>query len=354
MSDAEIICERWGASGHVLLNRPKALNALTLAMVRELTAALDRWADDPGIERVVVRGAGDRAFSAGGDIRLIHDQGRAGDHASQLAFWREEYQLNRMIARYPKPYVAMMDGFVMGGGAGVAIHGSHRIAGDRLGFAMPEVSIGFFPDVGATYFLPRLPGGIGAWLGLTGARIGAGDACASGLASAYVPSASFDALEEALTASGDTSEIIARFAAPPPAAKFDARRALIDDAFGAPDVATLLARLDKAAGEGDAFAAETTSGLRKKSPTSVAIGLRQMRIGAMLSIEDALTVEFRIVSRICRMHDFYEGVRATIIDKDQTPRWSPSNFADLDPAIIDGCFAPLDGDELTFPARSAW
>lgn len=348
MADQDIICERRGAAGVVLLNRPKALNALTLGMVRGLTAALGEWRDDSAIERVVVRGAGDRAFSAGGDIRLIHEQGRAGDHASQLAFWREEYRLNRMIARYPKPYVALMDGFVMGGGAGVAIHGSHRVAGEKLGFAMPEVSIGFFPDVGATYFLPRLPGGAGAYLGLTGARVGAGDALALGLANSFAPSAAFDALALALTAAGDTDAIIAGFPAAAPAAKLAQHRAMIDHCFNVDDVEELFARLDRAAETGDPFAAEVAATMRAKSPTSVAIGLRQMRMGARLTIEEALRVEFRIVSRVCRMTDFYEGVRATIIDRDNAPRWSPARPEDIDGAAIDACFAPLGAEELTF------
>ncbi len=353
MAERDIIFERRGAAGRVLLNRPKALNALTPGMVRELAAALDEWAGDDAIERVVVRGAGDRAFCAGGDIRLIYDQGKSGDHVGQLAFWREEYQLNRAIARYPKPYVALMDGFVMGGGAGVSIHGSHRIAGDRLGFAMPEVSIGFFPDVGATFFLPRAPGGLGAYLGLTGARIGAGDACRAGIATAYVPSASFDALEEGLEASGDTDAIIAGLARPAPIAALDAHRGVLDECFGAPDAVALLARLDRAAMAGDAFAGETAATLRAKSPTSVAIGLRQMRVGSGLTIEEALRVEFRIVSRICRMADFYEGIRAAIIDRSQPPRWNPSTIAAIDPATIDACFAPLGADELTFAERRA-
>ena len=158
MSDQEAICQRRGAAGHILLNRPQALNALTLGMVRAIAAALDDWARDPAVRCVVVEGAGGKAFCAGGDIRLLYDQGQAGDHAAQRQFWREEYILNQRIKRYAKPYVALVDGIDMGGGVGVSMHGSHRVAGDKFLFAMPEVGIGFFPDVGATYFLPRLPG----------------------------------------------------------------------------------------------------------------------------------------------------------------------------------------------------
>ncbi len=349
MADQDIICERRGASGFALLNRPKALNALNLDMVRALSRALTQWRDDPAVERVVVRGAGERAFCAGGDIRLIHEQGQAGDHAGQLAFWREEYRLNQMIARYPKPFVALMSGIVMGGGAGLSILGSHRVAGETLSFAMPEVSIGFCPDVGATYFLPRLAGSFGVYLGVTGARIVVGDACAAGLVDFFVPSQSFDALSDALTGSGDTDAILARFAAPPPAAKLAPHRATIAACFCAPDIATLLARLDDNDSE---FANVTAADLRRKSPSSVAIAFRQMRIGGALSIEEALRVECRIVARIRHTHDLYEGIRAAIIDKDQAPRWDPSRFEALDSATIDAFFAPLGAEELTFPAAS--
>ena len=353
MAEADIICEQRGAAGFVLLNRPQALNALTHGMVEGLDAALTAWEHDPSIERVVISGAGGRAFCAGGDIRLMHDLGRAGRHAEQLQFWREEYRLNRRIARYGKPYVALLDGYVMGGGVGVSLHGSHRIAGDRLAFAMPEVSIGFFPDVGATYVLPRLPDGTGTYLAVTGARVGAGDAVALGLASAYVPSARFDDLARALERPGDTDAVISDFAAPAPPAGLDVHRDLIRSAFGPADVATLLRVLGQAAEAGSAFARETLALIRAKSPTSVAIGLRQMAEGASIDIEAALRIEFRIVSRICHMNDFYEGVRAVIIDKTNDPHWCPARLEDLDPAAIDACFAPLGPDELTFVPSGA-
>ena len=353
MSEPDIVCEKRGAAGFVLLNRPKALNALNHAMVEGLSAALDAWEDDASVERVVISGAGDRAFCAGGDIRLMHDLGKAGDHAGQLKFWREEYILNQKIARYPKPYVALIDGFDMGGGVGVSIHGSHRIAGDKLMFAMPEVSIGFFPDVGATYFLPRLPGRVGTWLALTGARIGAGDACAFGLATTYVPSARFSELVSALEAAGDTDAIIAGFSASAPTARFANERNIIDECFGQPDVAGILTGLAAASAGGNAFASETLASLSGKSPTSVALGLRQMQMGAALDIDEALCVEYRIVSRICRGHDFYEGVRAVIIDKDNSPHWRPARHEELDTAVIESHFASLGADELVFPVRKA-
>ena len=199
MSEPEVRVEKGGCAGLIVLNRPKALNALTLGMVRAIAAALDEWERDETIARVVVTGAGGRAFCAGGDIRQLYEQGRAGDHAAQLTFWLEEYRLNRRIKRYSKPYVALVDGVVMGGGVGLSAHGAHLVAGEGFAFAMPEVGIGFFPDVGATYLLPRLPDLAGVYLAMTGARAGAGDAAALGLAQAVVPSARIGELAKALT-----------------------------------------------------------------------------------------------------------------------------------------------------------
>jgi enoyl-CoA hydratase len=348
MSDAEIHCVRRGASGHILLDRPAALNAVTLGMVRAIAGALDEWEHDPAIRCVVVEAAGERAFSAGGDIRLLYEQGRAGDHDAQLRFWREEYILNRRVRTYPKPYVALIDGIVMGGGVGVSLHGSHRIAGDRFVFAMPEVGIGFFPDVGATYFLPRLPGRIGTYFALTGARAKTGDAVALELADAYVPSSQFRALADMLAADGDVEAALTQFRAPPPSSTLAADRTLIDECFAASSVRDILARLDAA---GTDRAREIGATLRTKSPTSLAIAFRQMQIGATFDMDEAMRTEFRIVSRVCRDHDFLEGVRATIIDKDMNPRWRPASLEGIDPARVDAMFAPLGRDELSFAAR---
>ena len=210
--EPETRVERRGRAGVIVLNRPRALNALTLSMVRDIARALDEFERDPGVERVVISGAGDRAFCAGGDIRWLYDRGRAGDHEAQLTFWREEYLLDQRIKRFPKPYVALIDGVVMGGGVGVSLHGSHRVASERCVFAMPEVGIGFFPDVGATWLLPRLPRRIGVYLALTGLRANAGDVAALGLATSFIPSTSFAALREALESDeGPVEGILARF-----------------------------------------------------------------------------------------------------------------------------------------------
>jgi enoyl-CoA hydratase len=336
----EILCEARGAAGLVLLNRPHALNALTHGMVRTLAAALDDWERDPRITRIVIRGAGGRAFCAGGDIRAIYELCRAGRQDEALAFWRDEYTLNARIQAYPKPYVALIDGIVMGGGVGVSLHGSHRVAGERYAFAMPEVGIGFFPDVGATWALPRLPGHAGTWLALTGSRIGDGDALALGLATHAAAAADFPAIEDALAEGMPVDEAIARHARPAPASTLPDRRALIDECFGKGRVQAILDALDQAAPRSD-FARDMAAVMRSKSPTSLAIAFEQMRRGATMSFEEAMRTEFRIVSRIIHGHEFQEGVRAAIIDKDQSPAWRPASLGEVGMGDVEAYFAPL-------------
>jgi len=342
----EVVCERQGEAGLITLNRPKALNALTLGMVREMRRALDAWETDPAVTRIVVQGAGEKAFCAGGDIRQLTEDLKAGRREEALAFWREEYQLNIRIKRYSKPYVALIDGIVMGGGVGVSLHGSHRVAGERYLFAMPEVGIGFFPDVGATYALPRLPGQFGMYLALTGERVKRADACMLGLATHSVASADIPELREALVAGEPVDAALRRFAAAPGPAPLEEEKALIDSCFSASSVAAILQRLDESAAGGSDFAAKTAAGMRSKSPTSMGIAFEQVRRGASLGFEEAMKVEFRIVSRIGDGHDFYEGVRAVIIDKDNRPRWQPETIEALDPAVVERHFADLGGNEL--------
>jgi enoyl-CoA hydratase/carnithine racemase len=342
---AETVIERRGVAGVLVLNRPKALNALTLTMVRGIAAALDAWERDPRVTRVVIRGAGEKAFCAGGDIRHLYDLGRAGDHAQQLTFWREEYQLNRRIKTYPKPVVALIDGIVMGGGVGVSINASHRVAGERFVFAMPEVGIGLFPDVGGTYFLPRLAHHAGAYFALTGLRAKANDAVAFGLADAFVPSAAFASLAEALEGEAPVEATIADFAtATPPSALINEAEGL-DACFSLPDREAILAALARTERNGYAFAGPARAAMLGKSPTSQAIALKQMAVGAAIDFDEALRVEYRIVWRVCRGRDFYEGVRAVIVDKDNRPQWSAPPSA----AEVDIYFAPLGDDELNFP-----
>ncbi len=346
MSDAEILFERRGAAGFVTLNRPKALNAVTHGMVRALRAQLDQWADDPAITRVVIQAAGERAFSAGGDIRALTDFGRAGKHAEMLQFWRDEYPLNAAIKNFRKPYVALIDGIVMGGGVGVSVHGSHRVAGDRFQFAMPEVGIGFFPDVGATWFLPRMPGELGAYCGLTGERFDAADAVAAGIATHRIPSARFPALLDGLAGTVPVDAVLAAFAEPAGEGKIAARRATIDRIFAGNSVEDILAALDR---EGDDWAQKTAATMRMKSPLSLKLALAQVRRGKQWDFDTCMRAEFRIVSRIIEGHDFYEGVRAVIVDKDNAPVWRPATLAEVRDADVERHFAPRPGDELVLP-----
>ena len=350
--DLAVSAERRGAAGFIILDRPKALNALTLPMVQAIAAALDAFERDACVERVVVMSAGGRAFCSGGDIRLFYELGRAGDHAAQLDFWRGEYRLNRCIARYPKPIVALVDGIVMGGGVGLSVHASHRVVSERCLFAMPEVHIGFFPDVGATHPLARLPDRIGALLVATGMRIEADDVVELGLAQTFVAGERIPALAAALTEAGPTEAILDRFATRPPMGRLVAQGDEIETWFARLERPAILDAL-AAAAAGSELAATALAAMRAASPTSQAIGLRQIALAANLGLEEALRMDFRIASRICRGGDMYEGVRATIVDKDRNPRWRPPADAPLDTAAVDAHFAPLPpAEELTFAGLS--
>jgi len=349
-SDPEILFERRGAAGLVTLNRPQALNAVTLIMVRALRAQLDAWRDDPGVTRVIVTGAGGRAFSAGGDLRQVYELGRTGRQDEALIYWREEYALNTVIKHYPKPYIALIDGIVMGGGVGISVHGSHRIAGDNFLFAMPEVGIGFFPDVGATWFLPRMPGETGTYCAVTGERLKAADALATGVATHFVPSQFFGELREALCGVIPLDQVLAALARPAGEAPLAARRAALDRLFAGDDAEAMLARLDTEAvgGVDKAWAAATAATIRSRSPTSLKLALAQVRRGRHWSFEECMRAEFRIVSRVVYGTDFYEGVRALIIDKDSRPRWQPATLAEVDSATVERYFAPVE-QELALP-----
>jgi len=348
--EPEILCERRGAAGVVTLNRPQALNAITHGMVLELRRALDAWADDPAVTRVVVTAAGERAFCAGGDVRHLYDLGQAKRYGEALRFWRDEYALNVRIKRYPKPYISLIDGIVMGGGVGVSLHGSHRVAGERYQFAMPEVGIGFFPDVGATYALPRLPGEAGTYLALTGDRVRAADALALGLATHAAASSSLPGVKDALLAGEPVEETLAFLRCGPGPPPLAAERETIDRCFSGASAPAVLASLDEAAAAGSAFARKAAETIRSKSPTSLVIALEQMSRGRRLVFEDAMRTEFRIVSRIIEGQDFYEGVRAAVIDKGGKPRWRPASLDEVDPeAVVAHHFATLGPAELELP-----
>jgi len=336
--NSDILFARRGAAGVVTLNRPKALNAVTHEMVCALHRQLDAWADDAAITRVIVTAAGERAFSAGGDIRALYDLGRAGKQEEALTFFREEYTLNTAIKRYRKPYVALIDGIVMGGGFGVSVHGSHRVAGDRFAFAMPEVGIGFFPDVGGTWVLPRMPDQIGVWVALTGDRLKTADAVATGIATHHVRSERFADLTDALCGNVSVDATLAAFAEAAGEGPVIAKRDAVGRLFAGNTVEDILRALDGASDEWAAAAAT----IRTKSPTSLGLALAQVRRGREWSFEQCMQAEMRIVSRVVYGHDFHEGVRAVIVDKDNAPRWQPATLGEVTGAEVERHFAPLD------------
>jgi enoyl-CoA hydratase len=347
----EILFERLGAAGIVTLNRPEALNAVTFGMVGALTRQLVEWDSNAAVTRVIVTAAGGRAFSAGGDLRALFEMGRAGQYGAALAYWRAEYALNALIKRYRKPYVSLIDGIVMGGGVGISIHGSHRVAGDGFAFAMPEVGIGFIPDVGATWFLPRLPGELGLYCALTGERLGSADGVAAGVATHRVPGGRFPELLEALCSNVSVDALLGAFAVPTGEGPLCARRPAINRLFAGDQVEDILAGLDaEARGQGaDAdFARAAAAAIRLKSPTSLKIALAQLRRGRSLDFDECMRCEFRIVSRLLFGHDLYEGIRSVIIDKDQAPHWQPSSLEAVSAAEVERHFEPQT-EELALP-----
>jgi enoyl-CoA hydratase/carnithine racemase len=335
----EVLFDRHGAVGLITLNRPKALNALNLAMVMAMRAQLDEWAGDPAVGCVVIRGAGERAFCAGGDIRAAAQSGREGT-STALDFWREEYLLNAAIKHYEKPYLALMHGIAMGGGLGVSVHGTYRIVDQTALLAMPETGIGFFPDVGGSWFLPRCPGEIGMYLALTGARLKPANALYAGLATHLMRAEEWPALVDALAQGESPAELLS---GSKPAAPLAERRAQIDRIFAADSVEAILTGLDA---ESDEWSRETAATIRTKSPTSLKLTFREMREGRKLSFDDCMRMEFRLSSRILAGNDFTEGVRAAVIDKDDAPKWRPATLGEVTDETVDGAFAPVGSNEL--------
>jgi enoyl-CoA hydratase len=344
----DILCERRGKSGHITLNRPKALNALTLPMIRVMDPQLRAWASDPSVETIVLTGAGEKAFCAGGDVRAVYEAGKGingADKALTRDFFFEEYRLNRLIHRYAKPYVSLIDGICMGGGMGLSVNAPIRVVSERAMMAMPETGIGLFPDVGGSHFLSRCPGELGAYLALTGARLKAADMIHARLATHYVPSAKLPALQSALESEA-ADLALKRFAESAGDAPLAAERARIDACFSG---GTLEAILETLGAEGSEWAQKTRATLLTKSPTSMKISLRAVRAGASLSIEDCLRMEFRMVQGCMRNHDFFEGIRALLVDKDNAPKWQPASLAAVTPAMVDSYFAPVPAGDLIFP-----
>lgn len=328
-----VIARRDGRVGRIVLNRPQTLNALDLPMIRACARALEAWRDDPHVHGVVIEGAGDRAFCAGGDIRALRQYELDGEHHKAETFFREEYQLNLIIATYPKPYIALIDGICMGGGIGVSVHAPYRVATERAAFAMPETAIGFFPDIGATFFLPRLPGQLGAYLGLAGVRVQGADAVHAGLATHFAPRTDLPALSRALAEDGPAA-LGAHTATLRPFSLAPERTA-IDHCFSADSMVEVVRRLEAI---GDAWATQTLATLRTVSPSALCWTLEALRRGASLTLPQCQEAELALTRTTMRHPDFAEGVRAMVVDKDRKPRWQPSRIEDVDPAVIAAMF----------------
>lgn len=339
-NDPHIEAQKRGALGLLTLNRPAALNALTHGMINALKEALTEWATDDAIKVVAIRGAGDRAFCAGGDIRAVQQSVMAGS-GEGAALLRDEYHLNALIGSYPKSYVALLHGITMGGGAGVSVHGRYRLADASLDFAMPETLIGFIPDVGSSFFLSRMAGELGMYLALTGGRIGLGDAMAAGLVTHAVNRADFDALLEGLAAGRAVEDTVRSVSRKAPEAALSEQRRRIETIFSASSVEAILERLDRDGGD---FARMTAQAIRARSPTSLKLVYRQIREAAHLDLKQSLAMEFRLASRVLGSSDFREGVRAALIDKDRNPQWQPSALAGV--GDVQAYFAPLSTNEL--------
>lgn len=336
--------------GLITLNRPRAINALDHPMALTITEALRAWAADDAVRAVVVTGAGERGLCAGGDIVAIHADAKTGTAGAQSPtgrFWRDEYVLNALIAGYPKPYVVVMAGIVMGGGVGLSGHGSHRIVTETAKIGMPEVGIGFVPDVGGTYLLSRAPGEIGTHVALTTARMTAGDAVAAGFADTFVPAAEIPALLDALRG-GDVDETIAKFAAAVPDSPLSAQREWIDACYSADTVEEIVARLRA---HDAPEAARAADDILAKSPVALKVTLRALREArALPDLESVLNAEYRVSIASLGSHDLVEGIRAQVIDKDRNPQWRPVDLAAVTAADVESYFAPLGADELGLTA----
>lgn len=349
--EGDLVVRREGAAGVIRLNRPKAINAMTLEMSLGIDAALDRFETDPEVGVIVLEGAGERGLCAGGDIRGLYESSLAGGDLGKV-FWRQEYIMNARIAKYPKPYVAFMDGLVMGGGVGLSAHASHRVVTDRTKLAMPEVGLGFFPDVGGTWLLSHAPGEIGTYFALTGQTMNGPDAIHARFADAVVPAAKWPNLRRALTevragaTASDVSRIINGFATGEMAGPVAAMQAKIDALFAFDRMDDIVAALKR---DGSEFAQATLRTLGEKSPRGMVVTLKLLRLARQArSLEECLVREYRAALEVFRSDDFREGVRAAVIDKDRNPKWSPPRIEDLTPEMVAPYLAEIGTDELKF------
>jgi enoyl-CoA hydratase len=350
--EGDLIARREGAVGVIRLNRPKAINAVTLEMFRDVDKALDAFEADPAVAAILLEGAGERGLCAGGDIRALWESSKVKGDLGKI-LWREEYILNARIKKFPKPYVSFMDGIVMGGGVGLSAHSSHRVVTEKTKLAMPEVGLGFFPDVGGTWLLSHSPGEIGTYFGLTGQTMNGPDAIHAGFADAVVPSGKLAALREALTkvhagiTSAEVKALIAGFATGETAGPVAAMQGKIDAWFAYDRMEDIVAALQR---DGSELALSTLKMLKEKSPRGMVVTLKLLRLArASRSLEECLVREYRAALEVFASDDFREGVRAAVIDKDRNPKWSPPRIEDVTPAMVAPYFAEIGADELKFP-----
>ncbi|TFB69068.1 enoyl-CoA hydratase/isomerase family protein [Cryobacterium glaciale] len=348
-ADGEVLLQREGPLARIILNRPKALNALTHDMIRSIAAALTEWAEDDAVQTVLLTGSGDRALCAGGDIVSIYRDARTdagGDPDENARFWADEYTLNAQIKRYPKPFVALMDRIVLGGGVGLSGHASHRVVTERTKLGMPETTIGFVPDVGGTYLYSRTPGELGTHLALTAATMTGADAIALGLADSFVESTQLESLVDALKRM-PAAAAIAEHASPTPPAPLLAEQAWIDESYSGNDLAAIIERLQRSS---VAAAQAAAIAILAKSPTAVTVTLESLRRARGLAdLEDVLEQEYRVSLRMVAGHDVIEGIRAQVVDKDRNPSWQPSTLTEVSDADVQAHFAPLGERELRLP-----
>lgn len=350
--DADVLLEIKNKVGVITLNRPKALNALNLNMIRQIYPVLKKWDVDPGVKLVVIKGTGDRAFCAGGDVRAIAEAGQKGGDLTKV-FFREEYMLNHAIGTLQTPYVALINGITMGGGVGLSVHGSFRVATERTLFAMPETAIGLFPDVGGGYALPRMKGKLGLYLALTGYRLKGYDVKHAGVATHFVTTEKLTELESSLLSLADPQlnsiqEVLHDYDKKCSEGHnkdfvLDKFTQQIDSCFDKSSMEDIIKALEE---DGSEWALQQIEILKKMSPTSLKITLRQLLEGAKLSLADCLKMEYRLTQRCMEDTDFYEGIRAVLVDKDNSPKWNPSNLSGVSKETVDRYFERLGGREL--------
>jgi enoyl-CoA hydratase len=350
-TEGDLIARREGACGVIRLNRPKAINAVTLEMLRDIDKALDAFEADPAVAVILLEGAGERGLCAGGDIRALWESSKVKGDLGKI-LWREEYILNARIAKFPKPYVSFMDGIVMGGGVGLSAHASHRVVTEKTKLAMPEVSLGFFPDVGGTWLLAHSPGEIGSYFGLTGTTMNGPDAIHARFADAVVPSAKLADLRDALTrvragiTAAEVTALIATRSTGETAGPVAAMQSKIDGWFAHDRMEDIVAALRS---DGSELALSTLKTLNEKSPRGMVVTLKLLRLGrTSRSLEECLVREYRAALEVFASDDFREGVRAAVIDKDRSPNWSPPRIEDVTPAMVAPYFAEIGADELKF------